>query len=90
MAYVTFTSYGDYWQISSPIPCHSADKRKITITDNVKNTTSVVNKAISQIFFEIRAFKESFFFLTNDQKVAGKIFGSQNPSIVWKVYYSVN
>lgn len=89
MAYVTFNSYGDYWWISSPIPCSRADQLNITLSDNVKNTTTSINSAISQTLFEIRKCKNQFYVLTNDQAVAGYIFREVHPGVVWEVHYNV-
>ena len=88
MAYVTFASYGDNWWISSPVPCHTADKFNIRLSDNIKNTSN--NKSeLSQTLFEIRKYKNYFYILTNDTSVAGYTFGTVHPGIVWEVYFSV-
>ena len=88
LAYVTFSKYGDYWWISSPIPCLRADKLQISLSDNVKNSTSN-GVYISQTLFEVRKYKNYFYLLTNDTSVAGYIFETANPGIVWEVYFSV-
>lgn len=89
MAYVTFASYGDKWWISSPVPCHMADKFNIRLSDNIKNSTSNNKSELSQTLFEIRKYKNYFYILTNDTSVAGYTFGTVHPGIVWEVYFSV-
>lgn len=89
-AYVAFTLLGDYWWVSSPIPCFCANKRNITFGSNIKNKTDNVNSEISQSLFEIRKYNDSFYVLTNDQSVAGYIFGSLHPNRVWEFLYNVS
>lgn len=89
MAYVTFAPYGDNWWISSPVPCHMADKFNIRLSDNIKNSTSNNKSELSQTLFEIRKYKNYFYILTNDTSVAGYTFGTVHPGIVWEVYFSV-
>lgn len=89
MTYVTFASYGDKWWISSPVPCHMADKFNIRLSDNIKNSTSNNKSELSQTLFEIRKYKNYFYILTNDTSVAGYTFGTVHPGIVWEVYFSV-
>ena len=40
--------------------------------------------------FEIRKYNDSFYVLTNDQSVAGYIFGSLHPNRVWEFLYNVS
>ena len=89
MAYVTFAPFGDNWWISSPVPCHTADKFNIRLSDNIKNSTSNNKSEISQTLFEVRKYKNYFYILTNDTSVAGYTFGTVHPGIVWEVYFSV-
>ncbi len=89
MAYVTFSSYGDNWWISSPIPCNMADKFNIALSSNIKNPTKNIGSEISSGLFEIRKYKNCFYILTNDTNVAGYIFNTAHPGIVWEAHYSV-
>lgn len=89
MAYVTFAPFGDNWWISSPVPCYTADKFNIRLSDNIKNSTSNNKSEISQTLFEVRKYKNYFYILTNDTSVAGYTFGTVHPGIVWEVYFSV-
>lgn len=89
VAYVTFNSYGDYYWISSPIPCNRATELSIILSDNVKNTSTNVNSAISKGLFEVRKYKNAFYLLTNNRDTAGYIFETLHPGIVWEVYYNV-
>ena len=89
MAYVTFAPLGDNWWISSPVPCHTADKFNIRLSDNIKNSTSNNKSELSQNLFEVRKYKNYFYILTNDTSVAGYTFGTMHPGIVWEVYFSV-
>ena len=57
MAYVTFAPLGDNWWISSPVPCHTADKFNIRLSDNIKNSTSNNKSELSQNLFEVRKYK---------------------------------
>lgn len=89
MAYVTFSPLGDNWWISSPIPCHMADKFNVALSANIKNTTVNNSSEISSGLFEIRKYKNCFYILTNDTNVAGYIFSTSRPGIVWEAHYSV-
>lgn len=89
MAYVTFNNYGDYWWISSPIPCFRADQLNIALSDNIKNTSTSIDTAISRGLFQVRKYKNQFYVLTNDQDVAGYIFKEVHPGVVWEVHYNV-
>lgn len=89
-AYVTFSEYGDYWWVSSPIPCQQADEHTIVLSGNVKNATSSINATISGNLFRIHKRKNAFYLLTNDQNTAGYIFQTLHPGIVWEVSYNVS
>lgn len=89
MAYVTFASFGDNWWISSPVPCNMADKFNIALSSNIKNSTGNNKSEISSGLFEIRKYKNCFYILTDDTSVAGYIFGTKRPGIVWEAHYSV-
>ena len=89
MAYVSFCLLGDYWWISSPIPCTCANKHTITLSDNIKNNSGDIKSAISKDLFEIRSNHDYFYILTNNQSVAGYIFGTSYPNRIWEVYYNV-
>ena len=89
MTYVTFVSYGDNWWISSPVPCHMADKFNIRLSDNIKNSTSNNKSELSQTLFEIRKYKNCFYILTNNTDTAGYTFKTVHPGIMWEVYFSV-
>lgn len=89
LAYVTFSSFGDNWWISSPVSCHMANKFNIELSDNIKNSTSNNKTEISQTLFEIRKYKNYFYILTNDTNVAGYTFKTVHPGIMWEVYYSI-
>ena len=88
-AYVTFSSYGDYWWVSSVIPCFNAENLYISLCDNVMNTSANVNSAIAQSLFEIRKYKNHFTLITNNKDIAGYIFKDVHPGMVWEVHYSV-
>ena len=90
MFYVSFTLYGDYYWVSSPIPCDQADKRTIFLSDNIKNTTADVNSAISSALFTTMKTKDAFYLITNDTAVAGYIFGTLHPNRMWLVTYNVS
>lgn len=90
MLYVSFTLYGDNYWVSSPIPCDQADKRTISLADNVKNTAADVNSAISSALFTIMKTKDAFYLITNDTAVAGYIFGTLHPNRMWLVTYNVS
>ena len=105
MLYVSFTLYGDYYWVSSPIPCDQADKRTIFLSeipcdqadkrtiflsDNIKNTTADVNSAISSALFTTMKTKDAFYLITNDTAVAGYIFGTLHPNRMWLVTYNVS
>lgn len=89
VAFVTFSNYGDYWWISSPIPCLRADQLNVALSDNVKNTSVSVNSEISRGLFEVVRHKNTFYLRTNDQDVAGYIFKEVHPGVVWEVHYNV-
>lgn len=89
MIYVTFTLYGDYYWISSPIPCDRADARGIILADNVKNTSADVSSAISSALFTVMKTKDAFYLVTNDTSVAGYIFGTLHPNRAWLITYNV-
>ena len=89
MAYITFASYGDNWWISSPIPCNTADKFNIALSANIKNSTTNNGSEISADLFVVRKYKNCFYILTNDTNVAGYIFNTVHPGIVWEAHYSV-
>lgn len=89
MAFVTFSNYGDYWWISSPIPCLRADQLNVALSDNVKNTSVGVNSEISRGLFEVVRHKNTFYLRTNDREVAGYIFRELHPGVVWEVHYNV-
>ena len=90
MLYVSFTLYGDNYWVSSPIPCDQADKRTISLSDNVKNTAADVNSAISSGLFTVMKTKDAFYLITNDTAVAGYIFGTLHPNRMWLVTYNVS
>ena len=90
MAYVTFDSYGDYWWISSPIPCFRADQLNIGLSDNIKNMSAGVNSEISRALFEVLRYKNVFYLRTNDRDVAGYIFKEVHPGIVWEIHYGID
>ena len=89
MLYVSFTLYGDYYWVSSPIPCDQADKRTIALADNVKNLSGDINGAISSGLFTITKTKDAFYLITNDRAVAGYTFGTLHPNRMWLVTYNV-
>ena len=89
VAFVTFSNYGDYWWISSPIPCLRADQLNVALSDNVKNTSVGVNSEISRGLFEVVRHKNTFYLRTNDREVAGYIFRELHPGVVWEVHYNV-
>ena len=90
MIYTPFTLYGDYYWVSSPIPCDQANKRTIALADNVKNLSGDINSAISSGLFTIMKTKDAFYLITNDTAVAGYIFGTLHPNRMWLVTYNVN
>lgn len=90
MLYVSFALYGDNYWISSPIPCNQADKRTISLSDNIKNTAADVNSAISAGLFTIMKTKDAFYLVTNDTSVAGYIFSTLHPNRMWLVTYNVS
>ena len=89
-AYITFSEYGDYWWVSSPIPCQHADERTVSLSGNVKNSTSSINATISGNLFRIHKRKNAFYLLTNDQNTAGYILQTLHPGVVWEVTYNVS
>lgn len=90
MLYVSFTLYGDNYWVSSPIPCDQADKRTISLADNIKNTAADVNSAISSALFTVMKTKDAFYLVTNDTSVAGYIFSTLHPNRMWLATYNVS
>lgn len=89
-AFVYFIYYGDYWWISIPIPCVNASNLNIQLTSNINNFSEDVKVEISKDLFRRVKTKQFFSIQTNDQDVAGYIFKTTNPNILWKVSYIVS
>lgn len=87
--YVTFSEYGDYWWVSSPIPCPGAEKMTILLSGNVKNSSENNKSEIGRDLFGIMKYKNHFVLRTNNRDVAGHIFKNVHPGIVWDITYDV-
>ena len=82
--YVTFTYYGDYWWISSPIFILNPDKYSIKLADNIKNINAGSgNMEISADLFRVKAVQNNVYILTNNQDIAGYIFKTVRPNVIW-------